>query len=185
MPLQGPSVLLRSFRPDEFERVWAARTSEAGYPPGLLASKNRERTMRRLRNSGRLVDGWLDLGIEVDGRLVGEIDARRPEGSMPPGVFELGISLFEESDRGKGYGGEAVELMTTYLFSERIAERVQASTSVSNVPMRRVFERLGFVHEGTMRGFMPTADGRDDYALYAVTRADWTREPSSVGGNRP
>jgi RimJ/RimL family protein N-acetyltransferase len=183
--LQGRSVVLRPFRPEEFERVWAARTPEAGYPTGLLASRNRERTMRRLRNSGRLADGWLDLGIEADARLVGEIDARRPEGSMPPGVLELGISLFDERDRGRGYGGEAVELMTTYLFAERLAERVQASTSVSNMPMRRVLERLGFVHEGTMRGFMPTPHGRDDYALYAVTRADWTRGSSSGGGSRP
>ena len=183
MRLEGQSVVLRPFRREEFERVWSARTSESAYPPGLLAS--RERTMRRLRNSGRLVDGWLDLAIEAGGRLVGEIDARRPQGSMPPGVLELGISLFEESDRGRGYGGEAVELMTTYLFSEGVAERVQASTSVSNVAMRRVFERLGFVHEGTMRGFMPTPDGRDDYALYAVTRGDWTRGSSSDGESRP
>ena len=41
--------------------------------------------------------------------------------------------------------------------------------------MRRVLEELGFVHEGTMREFMPGPDGREDYALYAITREEWAR----------
>jgi hypothetical protein len=36
-------------------------------------------------------------------------------------------------------------------------------------------ERLGWTFEGVMRGFMPNAQGgRDDYALYAITKADWS-----------
>jgi RimJ/RimL family protein N-acetyltransferase len=53
------------------------------------------------------------------------------------------------------------------------AERVQGSTDVANLAMRRVFERLGFAAEGVMRGFMPGPGGRADYILYGVTRAEW------------
>ena len=44
--------------------------------------------------------------------------------------------------------------------------------------MRRVFEACGFRFEGVMRSFMerPDGTGRDDYALYAVTRFE---EPAS------
>jgi RimJ/RimL family protein N-acetyltransferase len=43
--------------------------------------------------------------------------------------------------------------------------------------MRRVLERLGFTLEGVMRAFMAGPTGREDYALYGVTRSDWqTRE---------
>ena len=28
---------------------------------------------------------------------------------------------------------------------------------------------------GILRSFMPAREGRDDYALYALTRADWER----------
>jgi RimJ/RimL family protein N-acetyltransferase len=44
--------------------------------------------------------------------------------------------------------------------------------------MRRVLEKLGFTFEGVMRGFMPVGAGREDFALYGVTRAEW-RSPAS------
>ena len=134
----------------------------------------RERMRRRIANSGRLVGGWLDLAIDAEGSLVGEIDARHPPRAMPPGVFELGIALFAEEVRGRGYGTEAIALLTAHLFAELGAERVQASTAVDNSAMRRVFEKLGFAKEGVMRSYMPAGESRDDYVLYAVTRADWT-----------
>ena len=132
------------------------------------------RSRRRVERSGRLVDGWLDLGIEVEGRLVGDIGARRPASALPPGVFEIGISLFGATDRGRGYGAEAVRLLTEYLFAEAGSGRVQASTDVGNAAMRRVLEKLGYSYEGTLRAFMPGTDGaRDDYAMYGVTRSEW------------
>lgn len=179
MRLTGEFVALRPFRPDEVETVWQARR-RGGLPLGV-APGARERFAERLRNSGRLVDGWLDLAIELEGRLVGEIDARQPPQALPPGVFELGIALFEPAERGRGYGSEAVALLTRHLFAELGAERVQASTSVGNAAMRRVFTKLGFAEEGVMRAFMPGPAGRDDYALYAVTRADWRETRARPG----
>jgi RimJ/RimL family protein N-acetyltransferase len=41
--------------------------------------------------------------------------------------------------------------------------------------MRRVLEKLGFTFEGIMRAFMPAGDHREDFALYAITRAEWPR----------
>lgn len=172
--LKGKRVVLRPFRPAEFRQVWAAheRMHEQSF---VRSRRSRERWRRRIARSGRFERGFLDLAIEVDGRLAGEIDARRPPYSMPPGVFELGIALFDEAQRGQGYGTDAIRLLTTHLFSELEAERVQASTAVDNRAMRRVCEKLGFKREGVLRSYMPAGTGRDDYVLYAVTRADWGR----------
>jgi ribosomal-protein-alanine N-acetyltransferase len=177
--LQGDRVTLRPFRADEIDWVMEART-KTGSGPVTVTGPGRERIRRRLERSGRLHDGWLDFAIVGDGRLVGEIDARRPEFAIPPGVFEIGIAMFEGSDRGKGYGREAVELLTSHLFDSGIAERVQAGTWVENAAMRRVLERLGFVNEGTMRGYMPAEDGgRQDFVLYAVTKPEWAARESA------
>jgi RimJ/RimL family protein N-acetyltransferase len=164
-------VLLRPVRSDELDVVEAQHEGVVDAPrsdPGA-----RERFRRRLAHSGHFFEGRLDLGIEVDGELVGAVDARRPEAALPPGVYELGITLFAPSRRGRGYGTEAVRLLTSHLFSAGGAERVQGSTDVANAAMRRVFERLGFAEEGVMRGFMPAPGGRADYVLYGVTRAEW------------
>ena len=171
MELRGRKVVLRPLRDVEFDAVRAAQQRMFPIDQPTVASDGRLR--KRIKRSGRLVDGWLDLAIEVDGRLVGDIGARRPDGALPPGVYELGISLFDEADRGRGYGAEATELLTRHLFDAHEAERVQATTDVANRPMRRLLEKLGFVHEGTLRAFMHSENGRADYAMYAVTRADW------------
>jgi RimJ/RimL family protein N-acetyltransferase len=153
--------------------VWEAR--QGADPPLATGPGSRERLRRRLERSGGFHRGRLDLAIEVDGRLVGELDARHPPDMFPAGVFELGISLFAVDDRGKGVGSEAVRLLTAYLFEHLDAERVQASTDVDNEAMRRVFHKLGFGAEGVMRAFMPSESGRRDYALYAITRGDWLK----------
>jgi RimJ/RimL family protein N-acetyltransferase len=129
---------------------------------------------KRILASGRWVHGSLDLAIETNGRLIGDVQARMGAGQrLPPGVVELGVDLYDPEQRGKGYGAEAVALLTTWLFERGIADRVQASTAVGNRPMRRVLEKLGFTFEGVMRGFMPVGDGRADFALYGVTRTEW------------
>jgi RimJ/RimL family protein N-acetyltransferase len=127
----------------------------------------------RIGHGGKYVDGRLDLGVEAEGRLVGHVEARHPRGAMPPGVFELGISIFED-DRGRGYGRGAVEALTDLLLEQHAAYRIQASTDLRNAAMRAVLEQLGYTFEGVLRGFMPARDGgRADYAMYGVTRPDW------------
>jgi RimJ/RimL family protein N-acetyltransferase len=178
-------VRLRRIRGAELETLVRARIEEAGTlaQPGPAPEPDQIRTQlkERVAHSGGFFKGEILLGIEADGRLVGEIQARRPENAMPPGVFELGIVLFDESERSRGIGMKAVALMTKRLMDEEGAHRVQAGTDLENVAMRTVLERLGFGFEGVMRGFMPTPDGPRDYALYGITtpmyeeaRPTWT-----------
>ena len=171
--LQGERVTLRALRADEFDLMHEAHHRLSPFdPPDPMKD---QRLRERIARSGELVDGMLDLGIEVDGRLIGDVGARSGRSVMPPGVFEFGIEIYEDADRGQGYGAEATSLLTGLLFDLFGAERVQASTALTNTAMRRVLERLGYREEGTLRGFMPAEDGgRDDYAMYAVTRADWS-----------
>lgn len=142
-----------------------------------------ERVRERLANSGHWDDHQLDLGIEVDGRLLGDIQARHCPRTDFPGHFEIGISLFEAADRGQGVGTEAVRLVADYLFDSERATRVQLATDVDNLPMRRLAERVGFRFEGVMRAFhqRPGEDAPRDYARYAITEADH-REPGPESG---
>jgi RimJ/RimL family protein N-acetyltransferase len=147
-----------------------------------------ERIRRRIAKRPTLAaDGFLELGIEVDGRLVGDIQARTGPHAFPPGVCEIGITLFPDA-RGRGIGLEAVRLFTELLVREHGIARVQASTALDNVPMRRVLERLGWTLEGVLEDFYPDgAGGRLDYALYAITarRVDADRVACDPGGASP
>jgi [ribosomal protein S5]-alanine N-acetyltransferase len=178
--LLGLRIRLRPFRHDEVETAWQglAQQDEAAHPrrrPEDRRPQPSDQFRRRLHRSGRVWRGCLDLAIDRDGRLVGTIQARtRPKQTLPTGVYEIGVILYQPRDRGKRYGAEAVELLTTWLFVTGKAERVQASTEAGNTAMRAVLERLGFRLEGILRGYGAISDGtRIDGALYAVLKPEW------------
>ena len=136
--------------------------------PMTIASLPDEGEFRvRLHRSGRMHDGWLDLAIDLDGVSIGRIQTFvPPHQELPPGVFEVGIGLREEM-RGKGYGREALALLTGWLFEHADAVRVEAPTDPENVPMRTVFDRVGWKQVGTLEDF-----GRE-WVVYAITRERW------------
>jgi RimJ/RimL family protein N-acetyltransferase len=178
--LPGRLIRLRPFGADEVDTAWQglALQDGAAHPrrrPEDLRPQPSAQFRRRLHRSGRLWRGCLDLGIDRDGRLAGTIQARTsPRQTLPAGVYEIGVIVYRPRDRGHGYGAEAVELLTTWLFDAGKAERVQASTETGNTAMRAVLERLGFQLEGVMRGYGPMNDGtRSDGAMYAVLKPEW------------
>jgi [ribosomal protein S5]-alanine N-acetyltransferase len=173
--LAGDRVILRSYRPDELERlVTVANAAPTG--DGIhWGPREPDDLRKKIEASGAWYgDRVIEFAVEAEGRLVGEVQARTMKHAMPPGVFELGIEIFDRPDRGSGLGAAAIREITRFLFREEDAIRVQLSTDVDNAAMRRVADRLGFGFEGVQRGFMPTADGPRDYAMYGMTSDDFT-----------
>jgi RimJ/RimL family protein N-acetyltransferase len=162
--LRGERVLLRPFREEELDKL-VQQAEES--PPYIGGKPSRERLVSRIESSGLFVDGRLDLAVEFEETLAGSIQARAAAQRLPPGVCELGIQIADRL-RGRGIGTEAVAVLTEHLL-ENGYPRVQASTDVANIAMRRALERAGFAQEGVLRAFMPEDDGRVDYALYART----------------
>jgi RimJ/RimL family protein N-acetyltransferase len=163
--IRGSRVVLRALRPDEIDAEWRAMVTAE---PMSIADLPDEASFKaRLQRSGQLVDGWLDLAIDSGGVPIGRIQTFVPPGRpLAPGTFEVGIGLREDA-RGKGYGREAVVLLTDWLFEHAAAEVVQASTDPANVAMRTVFQRSGWKLAGTSTEF-----GRE-WVLYRITRREW------------
>lgn len=171
--IRGPRVLLRGFRPDEVDVAVTRTGGVSSWSAGDDAERGRRRR-ERIERSGSRTEWELLFAVEAGGRLVGDVQGRCSDHAMPPGVWEIGIELWDESDRGRGIGREAVALLSSHLFEHEDGIRVQATTDVDNEAMRRALEALGFWFEGVLRGFMPVADGAPrDYAIYGLTREDW------------
>jgi RimJ/RimL family protein N-acetyltransferase len=56
----------------------------------------------------------------------------------------LSICLFRSSDRGHGYGKQAVELLLDYLEKEGLVQSIYVEVLRQNVPSQCFFDRLGF-----------------------------------------
>lgn len=175
--LRGTTVTLRPFGGGDFDALWAEETADRGafQAPVPADEAFRERLRRRVEASGTWNRTELMLAIESEGALAGDVQARRDDETMPPGLFEVGIGVFRGA-RGRGVGTEALSLLTEYLFTEESAHRVQLSTDVDNLAMRRSAEKAGYTFEGVLRGFWPMPEGDPrDYAMYARTRTDHDR----------
>jgi len=159
--IEGPRVVLRAFTEDEIEVAWQQRLRSTA----AVGTPNRDGFFERLSHSGTWADDRLDLAVDLDGALVGEVDVRAGRRMLPRGVCELGIELWEER-RGAGIGTETIAVLTGWLHDHGFA-RVQGGTDMRNAAMRRVFEKAGYELEGTMRAFMDDGEDRADYALYS------------------
>jgi RimJ/RimL family protein N-acetyltransferase len=163
--IRGSRLLLRALQPGEIEEEWRAMVTA---DPMVIAALPEEAAFKaRLRRSGHLEDGWLDLAIDLDGVSIGRIQTFVPSRwTLPPGAFGVGIGLREDA-RGKGYGREALALLTDWLFERATAEAVEASTDPANTAMRTVFRKAGWKPVGSR-----TEPGRE-WVMYRMTRQEW------------
>ncbi len=83
--------------------------------------------------------------------------------------------------RGRGLGRRAVAWLAATVFREYpAAHRIEATTRIDNVAMRRVLERCGFRLEGRLRETWPVGEGaRTDTAIYGLLRGDADRRSSA------
>jgi hypothetical protein len=81
--IRGPRLLLRALQPGEIEEEWQVMVTA---DPMVVAELPEEASFKaRLRRSGHLEDGWLDLAIDLDGVSVGRIQTFVPPGrALPP-----------------------------------------------------------------------------------------------------
>lgn len=156
------NVILRAYTPADFDEICVIR--------GLDTEARRERFLKRLEKPGEWQDHYLHLAIEADGKLVGDFQLRHCDHTTPPGAWDMGLELAEES-RGKGIGTQALIAGAKYAF-EHGAHRVEGSTDENNLAMRKAFEKAGWRFEGVLKALFIEDGQPHDYYSYAITKFD-------------
>ena len=89
------------------------------------------------------------------------------------GSAGLGITIGDPDDTGRGYGSDAIRALLAFGFGELRLERIWLDVYDYNERARQVYERIGFVHEGTLRHAL-FRDGRfHDVHRMAILRGEW------------
>ena len=97
------------------------------------------------------------------------------------GSASLGIVIGDPADTNQGYGSDALRAMLAFGFGELRLERIWLDVYAYKDRARRVYERLGFVHEGTLRHGLFRAGAFHDVHRMAILRAEWEEARSSAG----
>jgi RimJ/RimL family protein N-acetyltransferase len=77
---------------------------------------------------------------------------------------------------GEGLGAAFLSLVIGWAFAQEGPHRFWLDCFADNARAQRVYEKLGFSHDGVLREAYRAADGRRlDLVMMALTRPEWTR----------
>jgi RimJ/RimL family protein N-acetyltransferase len=107
----------------------------------------------------------------VEDRLVGLLVIKDIMWQARHCSFFIGIG--ESSERGRGYGSDAVRVLLQYAFLEMNLHRVGLEVMAYNADAIRAYEAAGFQHDGRLRAFVYRDGVYYDVLLMSVLRAEW------------
>lgn len=178
-PILGDGLIyLRPAERDDLPRFveWLsdARTTRTLVFVSPLSQALEERWFEeRLEHHGR--DRWHFVICRLaDDRPVGVIDLH--EIDPHNGSAGLGIVIGSPDDTGQGYGSDALRAILRFGFGELRLERVWLDVYDFNERARQLYERVGFVHEGTLRHALFRAGAHHDIHRMAILREEWSPE---------
>lgn len=173
--LRGPRLLLRSFRADDCDDVFAYAsdpevTRAAGWEPHRTPLDSLAYIQRVLESA------WGPVTFAVEhrdaGRVVGVVDIRVV--SRLWGLGEIGYTL-ARSYWGQGINTEAGSLLLDYGFGDLRLRRIRAVCDPGNRRSYRTMEKLGMTRERN-RIVALDRNGREvERVCYSLLRTDWAQ----------
>lgn len=122
----------------------------------------------------------------ADDRPIGSVSLMNLD--LVNGSAGLGIMIGEPGDRGRGHGTDTLEAIIAFGFDSLRLERIWLDVFDFNPGARRVYERVGFKHEGVQRHAI-FVDGHffDDHRM-AILSGEWRArrlpsEQASIDGD--
>lgn len=166
--LEGDRVELRTIEEEDYEKLrnWVNNYDVRrfiGVRQPMNMNQEEEFLNNELEDSSKIL-----LGICVDGELVGDIKIAEKE----PGVAHLGL-LVDPDRHGNGYGTEASKLIIEHAFEQMRYHKVVARVLDSNEKSSRVWEKLGFEHEATLREHVFMDGEYHDFLLYGLLEKEF------------
>ena len=143
--------------------------------PSLAAAKRAVK--QRMRNK----EYYFAVTLKDTGKVIGEFFGE-PEGTAPGAGSADTFSpcwMLNAAYQGKGFAYEAAKAYFDYLFNEKGIRRIYVYTEDTNVPSRRLCEKLGMRREGLFVefiSFVNNPDGTPRYEntyQYAILKKEW------------
>ncbi len=85
----------------------------------------------------------------------------------------VAIGIGEPEFWGKGYGLDAMQVILRYAFDELGLYRISLNVMSYNTRAIHLYEKIGFIHEGTQRECVYRDGQRWDLVYYGLLRHEW------------
>ncbi len=181
--LRGERVRLTAMRPDDAATLacwWDQGAFMRHYDSTPAVARTEAQIAKSIEEHQTRAEAFL-LAIRRsdDDALLGQLEF---DGiSWPHRTTFFSIVILDPEQRGQGYGQEALELGLRFAFHEINLHRVALTVFAYNTRAIALYERLGFVHEGTHREFLERDGQRHDMLLYGLLRGEWEGRVTGAG----
>jgi RimJ/RimL family protein N-acetyltransferase len=158
------SIMTRWYESSEFARLFDYRPA---FP------RNERRLQGWVNDSDRDRDSNYTFGIRTlySDDLIGVVELDGIVWSHRVGW--LGIAIGDPTHRRRGYGREAIEMTLRFAFTELNLHRVQLTVFSYNMPAIRLYQSLGFTHEGTQREALHRDGAHYDMLMFGLLAREW------------
>jgi RimJ/RimL family protein N-acetyltransferase len=171
LPISTDRLTLRAFTVADAARLAAYRSDPAvaryqSWTVPFSVERAKQLIAEQDHLAGPIPGAWFQIAIDRGGTLVGDVAVHLSDDGS---TAEVGCTLAAEH-HGHGWAREAVAALVDALFAEAEVQRIEARIDPRNDASIRLFQHLGFVHEGTDVAAVLIADEWCDDARYALGR---------------
>ena len=173
MTMQNKNVTLRYIKESDiadYIRWTTTETEWCNWDAPWEDDDNGEFVARQINSLSKTPARYSKLEIDTaDGRHIGWVSAYKFDGEK----LAVGLGIPAVSDRGQGYGYNALTLFMAYLFRDENVLYTQ--TWSGNTPMIRLAEKIGFVECRRISGIREVRGGKYDALTFSVTKAKFLK----------
>ncbi len=172
MILETPRLLLRPARPEDAQFYFDLWNSPFALRYNCMRPPSMEKARARVA-ADAADDQVFYLERKSDGATLGSITLGQDELRYQADSLSLDYALAEPY-ANQGYMTEALACVIRHAFDDLGLELISARVFEPNLASRRVLEKLGFTHEGTLRHAVMAQSGviYDD-TLYSLLRGEY------------
>ena len=155
--LKGKDIELRALEPSDLDFLYALENDESVWEVSNTSTPFSKFILNQyLENSHRDIYDVKQLRLVIT--IASE---KRPIGFIDLFDFEpkhkrvgLGIVIFSEEDKGKGFAFQTLELICKYVFSHLNVHQVYANITEDNKRSIELFKKAGFLESGVKKDWV-------------------------------
>lgn len=174
--LIGQHVMLREYQSEDFSciRQWVNDATVTRYLSTRFwapqSTVDTQEFLSRMMQSSHNAYNFV-IADAKDGRYIGQLDMFRVDWRLRQG--EIGMVIASAEDRGRGFGTEALRLLSRFAFETLGLERIELEVHMHNAAAIRCYEKAGFVLEGIKRHAYYNDGAFSDLGMMSLLREDW------------
>ncbi len=169
--LKSDTLVLRALEKTDLDLLYALENDESVWEVSNTTTPYSKYVLKQyLDNAHRDIFEVKQLRLVIciaeEDKAIGFVDLFDFEPKH--GRAGVGIVVFDQGERNKGYASEALRMISRYAFTHLKLHQLYANISDDNSVSIQLFEKLGYTLSGTKRDWINSGKGYKNELLYQL-----------------